>query len=175
MNISGPPPEDQPQEDPPVKPEDSSGVPAEGEPNRPPRRRGSGPRAQSRDPADAPPASTPAPAGGTADVSATPAGSAPAPRRQAVEGTTPQAARQGEGAPPGGGFADWLGENGPARLPLVFLLLAAMLLAGYVGHAIGDSLEGSNNVKPVASLASAPTSQAGGREVACGGAPIDLE
>jgi hypothetical protein len=73
------------------------------------------------------------------------------------------------------GLADWLGENGPARLPLVILLVAAMLLAGYLGLAIGDSLEGGSKTSAAIGLAALPTSQPGVREIACGTGPIDVD
>ena len=73
------------------------------------------------------------------------------------------------------GLADWLGENGPARLPLMILLVAAMLLAGYLGLAIGDSLEGGSKTSAAGGLLAFPTSQPGVREIACGTGPIDVD
>jgi hypothetical protein len=70
---------------------------------------------------------------------------------------------------------EWFNGQDPARLALIGLFIGALVLAVYLGLALGDSIEGGNGSSSGDSLAALPTSTPGIRQIVCGSGPSTID
>lgn len=80
------------------------------------------------------------------------------------------------GGPPRGPFdkiREWLDEQGPARISLGVLFVGALLLAVYLGLALGDSIEGGDGGGGSANVL--PTTTPGVGQIGCGSGPHNID
>lgn len=83
----------------------------------------------------------------------------------------------GAGAPrrPWSRLKGWFEDRGPGRVSLTVLFIAALLLAVYLGLALGDSIESGGGSRASAGLDALPTTTPGVSEIACGAGVYTIE
>ena len=76
---------------------------------------------------------------------------------------------------PWDGIVAWFGEQGPARISLTVLFVAALGLAVYLGLALGDSIEGGSDGSAGGGLGALPTTTPGIHQIACGSGTYTID